>query len=281
MRKNSVFALWALVIWVLGTSCKSEFERIRSSGDPDLLFKKAEAYYNDTEYQKARTLYELIISSFRGRPEAEQIYFKYAYTYYYLEEYILASYYFKNFAQTYTISPLREEADFMSAYSNYQLSPTFRLDQTYTLKAIDELQAFTNLYPNSLRVQECNILIDQMRAKLEKKAFEEGKLYFNLRLYQSATHTFENLLKDFPETKNAEEVRYMIIRAYYLLAENSVVERQQERFQETIDKASAFLSRYPNSAYNKEVSNLQNNSSKRINQLNNVRYQNQSTRTGS
>lgn len=281
MRKNSVFALWALVIWVLGTSCKSEFERIRSSGDPDLLFKKAEAYYNDTEYQKARTLYELIISSFRGRPEAEQIYFKYAYTYYYLEEYILASYYFKNFAQTYTISPLREEADFMSAYSNYQLSPTFRLDQTYTLKAIDELQAFTNLYPNSLRVQECNILIDQMRAKLEKKAFEEGKLYFNLRLYQSATHTFENLLKDFPETKNAEEVRYMIIRAYYLLAENSVVERQQERFQETIDKASAFLSRYPNSVYNKEVSNLQNNSSKKINQLNNVRYQNQSTRTGS
>ncbi len=281
MRKNSAFALWALIVLVLGTSCKSEFERIRSSGDPDLLFKKAEEYYNDTEYQKARTLYELIISSFRGRPEAEQIYFKYAYTYYYLEEYILASYYFKNFAQTYTISPLREEADFMSAYSNYQLSPTFRLDQTYTLKAIDELQAFTNLYPNSLRVQECNILIDQMRAKLEKKSFEEGKLYFNLRLYQSATHTFENLLKDFPETKNAEEVRYMIIKAYYLLAENSVVEKQQERFQETIDKAAAFLSRYPNSAYNKEVANFQNISSKKVNQLNNVRYQNQSTRTGS
>ncbi len=273
--KNKAFVSFGMVmgLMLLLASCKSEFERIRISGDVDLIYKKANEYYEKEEYQKAQTLYELIISSYRGRQEAEEIYYKYAYTYYHLEQYVLASYYFKNFSQTYTSSSLREEVDFMSAYANYQMSPTFRLDQTYTNQAIDEFQLFVNTYPRSERVEECNKLIDQMRAKLEQKSFETGKLYFDLRLYQSATHVFENLLKDFPETKNGEEIRYMIIRSVFLLAQNSVVDKQAERYQDAQEKAGVFLQRYPNSRYSKEVAGMQSDSSKKINQLNNVGYQ--------
>ncbi|MBK7872410.1 MAG: outer membrane protein assembly factor BamD [Saprospiraceae bacterium] len=263
--KNPIFRLLGIlvVLALLLASCKSEFERIRASGDVQVIYEKANAYYEEKEYQKAQTLYELIISSFRGRPEAEEIYYKYAYTYYYLEQYLLAAYYFKNFSQTYTNSASREEADFMTAYSNYQLSPTFRLDQTYTNKAIDEFQLFVNTYPRSERVEECNKLIDQMRAKLERKVFETGKLYFDMRLYQSATHVFENLLKDYPETKNGEETRYMIVRSAYLLAQNSVVDKQLERYQEAKEQADKFLQRYQNSAYDKEVNSIQTDSSKK------------------
>jgi outer membrane protein assembly factor BamD len=281
MKIKSFIILLGGVCLMLLSACKSEFERIRASGDPELLYKKANEYYTAGEHQRAQTLYELVLSSFRGRPEAEDIYFKYAYTYYQLEQFILASYYFKNFSQTYTNSPKREEADFMSAYSNYQLSPTFRLDQTYTAKAIDELQLFVNTYPRSNRVSECNKLIDELRAKLEQKVYEEGKLYFDLRNYQSATHVFENLLKDFPETRNAEEVRYLIIRSAFLLAENSVVDKQEERYQETINRAKTFLTRYKASAYTREVTDIQNISSRKSNQAKNVGYQNQSTRSGS
>ncbi len=274
MKNNQRFVLLGLVLVLLFSACKSEFERIRTSNDPQLLYKKADEYYNASEYQKAQALYELVIASFRGRPEAEDISFKYAYTYYNTDQFILASYYFKNFSQTYATSAKREEADFMSAYSNYQLSPTFRLDQKYTQQAIEELQLFVNTYPRSNRVQECNALIDELRAKLEEKAFEEGKLYFDLRYYQSATHVFENLLKDYPETKNAEEVRYMIIQSAYLLAENSLVSRQEERYQEVLTRAAPFLKRYPNSQYKREVTSIQNNSQKKLNQIKDVGYQN-------
>lgn len=274
MKNNRLLVLLGVLSLLVFSACKSEFERIRASNDPDLLYKRANEYYEAGEHQKAQTLYELIISSFRGRPEAEEISFKYAYTYYQQEQFILASYYFKNFSQTYANSAKREEADFMSAYSNYQLSPTFRLDQTYTQTAIDELQLFINTYPRSNRVAECNALIDEMRAKLEKKAFEEGNLYFNLRYYQSATHVFENLLKDYPETKHAEEVRFKIIQSAYLLAENSVVERQEERYQEALARTETFLTRYPSSAYKREVLAVQNNSQKKLNQIKNVGYQN-------
>ncbi len=260
-----------LGLFVLGTSCKSEFEKIRTSGDPEAVYKKAFEYYDRGDYQKAQTLFELIISSYRGRREAEEITFRYAYTFYYLKQYMLAAYYFENFSQTYGASPLREEADFMVAYSYYQLSPVFRLDQTYSEKAIDGFQLFINTYPNSDRVGESNNLIDELRSKLERKAYEEARLYFDLRQYQSSVHVFENLLKDFPETYRAEEVRYMIIRSTYLLAENSILDRQLERFRETKTLAEEFLERYgSDSEYARRVSSIYDNTLNKLNELENV-----------
>ena len=253
MKKSLFITLLFAVILMLNSACKSEFEKIRSSGDVDLLYKKAYEYYEEGEYQKAQSLFELIIGSYRGKKELEDIYFKYAYTYYNLERYILASYYFKNFANTFPNSKFRQDADFMSAYSNYQLSPNFRLDQTYTLKAIDEFQLFANTYPESEKVEEANKLIDGMRKKLEEKAFDEGVLYFDLRQYQASMQSFENTLKDFPETTRAEEIRYMIIKAGYLLAENSIVTKQEERYKEVKKNAEIFQRLYPNSQYFNEV----------------------------
>ena len=74
----------------------------------------------------------------------------------------------------------------MSALSNYQMSPNAKLDQTASIEALDKLQIFINTYPNSPRVEECNELMDEIRGKLEAKSFEQGKLYYDLKNYQSA-----------------------------------------------------------------------------------------------
>ena len=197
----------------------------------------------------------------------------------YLQKYVLASYYFKNFTNTFPNSQDREEADFMTAYANFQMSPSFRLDQTYTDKAIDGFQLFVNTYPTSSRVEECNRLIDEMREKEEKKAFAEAELYFNLKQYQSATHTFENLLQDFPDTKQAEEVRWMITRAAYLLAENSVYDKQEERFQEALKNPEKFLKKHPRSKFAKEVKSIRDDSDDQLKNLKNDGYQNKSARS--
>ena len=266
---RSIFFFFFLVA-LIAASCKSEFEKIRTSGDPETLYTKAFEYYEEGDYQKAQALLELVISSYRGQKEAEEIYFKYAYTYYHLKQYLLASYYFNNFAQTYSTSSYREEADFMDAYSNYKLSPTFRLDQTYTDKAIEGFQLFVNTYPNSDRVNECNRLIDEMRAKLEQKAFEEAKLYFDLRQYQASIRTFDNLLKDFPETTKSEEMRFLIIKSNYLLAENSILDKQVERYKETLKLSDEFLERYQDGKHYKEVSDIRDNTQKKLKQITNV-----------
>ena len=259
------------------TSCKTEFETIRASGDTKLLFSKANEFYEAKEYLKAQSLYELIIGSYRGKKEAEQIYFKYAYTHYHLKKYILAAYYFKNFANTFATSDYREEADFMSAYSNYKLSPTYRLDQSYTAKAIEGFQLFVNTYPSSERVAECNRIMDDIRIKLEKKAFAEAELYYDLKQYQSAMRSFENLLKEYPDTKNEEQIRFLMLKTSYLFADNSFLDKQEDRFRKTIDHYNTFKAKFASSDFNKEVKNIYNDSTKKLKDLSNDRYKNKST----
>ncbi|MDF1863699.1 MAG: outer membrane protein assembly factor BamD, partial [Saprospiraceae bacterium] len=277
MKNQVVFILFICVL-IIGTGCKSGFEKIRASGDTELIYKKEFEYFETEEYQRSQTLFELIIPAYRGKAELEDIYYTYAYTYYNLGRYILANYYFKNFTTTFPNSEKKQDASFMAAYSNYELSPTYRLDQTYTNKAIDEFQIFVNTYPSSEKVAECNRLIDQMRLKLEKKTFEEAGLYFDLRQYQASTATFENLLKDFPETTKAEQVRYMMAKSAFLLAQNSIYEKQEERYKQVVSYSNDFLKKFKDSDNYKEVKSFYNNSIKRLKELTNGRYQDQSSR---
>ena len=279
MKLTTIFSLIFAVGFLFLTSCKSEFEKIRATGDVEQIMAKAFEYYDEKEYNKAQNLFELIINNLRGRVEAEKVYFYYSYTHYHLNRYILASYYFQNFTTTFPNSTYREEADFMVAFSNYQLSPSYRLDQSYSAKAITQFQLFVNTYPTSNRVEQCNKLIDEMRRKMEKKAFAEGELYFNLSQYQAATQSFENLLKDYPESPDAERVRYLIMKANFLLAQNSIFTKQEERYQTTIKYYEKFVEKYPQSKYRKDAESIFKTSSKKIKQLENDRYQIKSARS--
>ncbi|MCB0661174.1 MAG: outer membrane protein assembly factor BamD [Saprospiraceae bacterium] len=282
MAKNFLILSFTVLVAFFSIGCKTSFEKIRISGDPELIYNKAYAYYENGDFGKAQTLFELIIPAYRGKKELEDIYFKYAYTYYNQKKFILSSYYFKNFGATFPNSILREEAEFMSAFSNFQLSPTYRLDQTSTEQAIEEFQLFINTFPESERVGDANRLIDECRRKMEKKAYAEGELYFNLTQYQASVLVFENLLKDFPETPNGEQIRFMIIAATFNLAENSVVDKQLERYKSVEKYANEYLAKYEAASENrKEVNTMLEKSVRKIKSLENDRYQNSSAGTRS
>lgn len=246
------------------TACKTSFEKIRVSNDPELIYTTANTYFEQEKWLKAQSLYEIVIPFYRGKQEGEKLFYNYAYTHYNLGDYILANHYFKSFATTFYTSEFKEDASFMAAYANYELSPNFRLDQSYSDKAIDEFQLFVNSFPNSEKVSDCNSLIDELRAKKEKKAFDECYLYYNLKQYQAAITSFDNMLKDYPETKRAEEVRYLILLSHFDLSKNSIFEKKMERYIETLNLIERFLKKYPKSSYRKEVRSLKKETEKAI-----------------
>ena len=155
----------------------------------------------------------------------------------------------------------------MNAFSNYKLSPNYKLDQTYTATAIDEFQKFINQYPTSDKVEVSNALIEEMRAKQEEKAYASAELYYKLEEYQSANHAFDNLLKDYPDSQNVEKVRYMSVVSAYRLAENSIVSKKKERYEETIKLALEFKDRYAESKYRKEVDDISQSSTDALKKL--------------
>ena len=270
--KKRVFLFFALIVAISISSCKSEFERIRTNPNPDIIYDKSMDYYKKGDFEKAQILMEQILGNFKGRSKAEPLYFNFANTHYQLGNFISSAGYFKYFSQTFPTSNNREEADFMTAMSYYKMSPNYRLEQTNSEKAIDEFQIFVNTHPKSTRIDDCNKKIDELRAKLEQKAYEEGVLYYDLKNYQSAVQSFENLLKDFPETRHAEKVRYMILKASFLYAENSIYEKQADRYQAAMKKYDDFKNKYPKSKYDNEIKEMVVISQNKLKTFKDVRY---------
>jgi outer membrane protein assembly factor BamD len=254
----------SLLLSVSIISCKSKFEKLRLSNDTAKKYQEALKLYNDKSYSKALILFDDLIQKYRGRPEAEDLSYYYAYTNYKLKDYTTSRYHFKTFADTYPSSPKAEECRFMAAYCYYLESPIYSLDQENTIKAMEALQLFINIYPKSERVAEASKLIDNLRDKLETKSYANAKLFLDIGDYKSAVIAFRNSMRDYPDTKYAEEMEFLGIRAQYLYAKNSFENKQEERYNEAISMYNEFAEKYPSSKYLKEAQGLKKDSERGI-----------------
>ena len=253
----------ALLFITLG-GCKSKYEKLKASNDYAKKYQEAIKYYNQKDYNKALGLFEVLVERYRGRAEAEDLFYYYAFTNYKLKDYTAARYHFKTFADTYPSSTRAEECRFFSAYCYYLDSPVYSLDQDNTMKAIEALQLFINLYPKSDRVTEASKLIQNLRDKLETKAYANAKLYLIISDYQSAVIAFNNALRDYPDTKYGEEMEYLIVKAQYLYASHSREDKQEDRYAQAITYADQFNEKYPTSKYGVETKNFAKDSQRGI-----------------
>ena len=195
----------SIMILMLMVSC-SKYQKILKSTDLNFKFEKAVMYYEKEDFNRALPLLEELSTAFRGSEKAEEVNYYYAYCHYSLGEYLLASYLFDTYAKTYPNGKHTEECQYITADCLYLESPIYKLDSKNTYKAINQLQLFTNLYPKSERVEQCNNLIDELREKLAKKAFFNAKQYVITEYHKSAIIALQNVLIDFPGSKYEQEI---------------------------------------------------------------------------
>src|SRR5690606_37177353 len=152
---------------------------------------------------------------------------------------------FKQFTDTYPNSSRAEECRYIGAYCYFLESPRPGLDQEYTYRATEALQLFINLYPNTERAEQASGLIQQLRNKLETKAYNNAKLYTDTRLsddYRTSVITYHNIRRQYPDTKYAKEMEFLSIKAQSLYANQSSAIRQEERFEELLYLYNNFIS---------------------------------------
>lgn len=276
LNRRISLTLIVLLSTLFFTGCKSKFEKLRNSNNIAMKYQEAVKFYEKGKYSKALILFDDLATKYRGRAEAEDLYYLIANTNYKLGDYTSARFHFKNFASTYPGSPRAEECRFMAAYCYYLESPRWSLDQENTRKAIDELQLFVNYYPESKKAAEAGELINKLRDKLERKAFNNAKLYYDMGSpddYRAAVISFENVLKQYPDTKYAEEIEYLIVKSQYNYADHSYHNKQEERFNDALDYYDSFVQNYPNSKYKAELDGLRESADKKI--LLAIRYMNE------
>ena len=251
-RRVTLVLVSVLALWL--SACR--FNRVLKSSDYELKFTKAIEYYNKGNYTSAQTLLEELIPVFKGTTRAEEVYYYYTYTHYYLGDYSLAGFHFRTFARAFHSSVHAEECAYMNAYCYFQSSPRYSLDQSDTRNAIQEMQIFVDEYPESKRVDTCNILIDKLRSKLERKSYEVAKAYYFRDDWKAAVYAFENFIKDFPESGKIEEMRFYAIKACFLMAKNSIESKKLERVEKCMENYLKFVDLHPQSPYLAEAEGI-------------------------
>ncbi len=266
LSKNITKPLIILLLALFVASC-SKFNKVLKSSDTEVKYEAAMKYYKKKDYFKAGQLFDDLLQMYRGTLRAEEVYYYYTYCKYYMLELPVAAFHFKNFYETYPNSQYAEECFFMYAYCNFVEAYPYNLDPTYTYKAIDEFQLFVNVYPNSKYVARCNDLIDECRARLQKKAYEGAKLYYKIEDYKAAYVAFKNLIADYPdlEEKRREESTFVIIKAAYKYAEQSIDTKKEERFGLVVKAYTVYAEEYPAGADMGEATRIVEKAKEQVN----------------
>jgi len=218
-----------IVLIVVGFSSCSEYQKALKSEDSSVKFDAAAKQYEKGKYTKAIRLFEQIAPTYRGKPQAEKMFYMFSQSYYKTKQYYLSGYQFESFAAGYPKSDKIEEASYLGAKSYSMLSPVYSLDQTDTDKAIEKLQAFLDTYPNSSYLAEANVVVKALREKLEKKAYENALGYNKISDFKSAIIALDNFIIDYPGTPFKEKALFYKFDSAYQLAINSISSKMQDR----------------------------------------------------
>ena len=241
-------------------SC-TEYSKVLKSRDAEYKFEYAKKAYDEKKYTQAYTLLSEVYTPLRGTKDGEEALFLLAMSYYESKDYANSNLYFKTYYTRYPKGTFAELARFYSGYGFYLDSPDPQLDQTYTIKAIEELTNFLEHYPKSDRVTIARNAIFEMQDKLTLKELQNAQLYYNLgnfmgNNYQSAIIVSQNALKEYPFSKYREDFELLILKSKYQEAKQSVSERMSERYGDVVDEYYSFINNYPDSKHRKEAETI-------------------------
>ncbi len=252
---------YILFLFITLSSC-SEYQKALKSEEISDKFSVGVKMYEAGKYNKANRLFQQIVPNYRGKPQAEKLMFLYADTFYQTEDFYSAGYQYSRFVTAYPKSEKVEEAAYKSALAYYKLSPVYSKNQEETYEALEKLQLFANIYPDSKYLPEVNTMVKELDYKLEKKAFEIAKQYGRIApamgTFSACLTSCNNFLSEFPGSTFKEEVMYIRYATAKELADKSVPWKKEERTKEAKEFLDILKNTFPNSRFledsNQEVS---------------------------
>ena len=259
MKKYIIMALTALAVLA---SCKSQYEKLLESTNPDDKYNAAFEFFNKGKYGRAAELFESLSIAVSGQEREDTVLYYWGLSNYRNKDYYTAETNFTSFLETFPRSPFAEEASFLRVDCLYRSTYRWDLDQMPTYKAISAMGEFIAEHPDSPHVAVCRRMIDDLGVRLDRKAYEDAKLYYHLEDYKAARVALRNVLKDDADNVYREEILYYTAMASYKFAYLSVAAKQKERYITFVDDYLNFIGEYPESKHRNQVEGLYNKARK-------------------
>ena len=253
MRKTLLILL-ALTLCL--ASCKTQYETLLNSNDTSLKYDAAFKYFEEGKYQKASQLFESMSILTKGTERDDTVLYYLGLSNYRFKDYYTAQTNFETFLESYPRSPFAESASFLRLDCLYRGTYRYELDQTPTYEAITNINEFMMDYPQSEWREVCVRMLDDLGERLDRKAYENAKLYYKMEDYKAARVALRNVLKDDADNIYREDILYYTAMASYKYAEMSVAEKQHERYLQFKDDYLNFIGEYPESKYAAELGRI-------------------------
>lgn len=247
------FLALTLVSAALLSSCKSEYEAVLNSNDVDVKYAAAFDYFNRGKYSKAAQLFESMAILTNGTERDDTVQFYWGLSNYRYKDYYTAETNFSNFITNFPRSPFAEEAAFLRIDCLYRSTYRYELDQLPTQNAIAVISQYLVENPGNSHELICYKMLDELNERLDRKAYENAKLYFKMEDYKASWVAFKNILKDDAENIYREDILYYIAKSSYKYAQLSVEAKQRERYLIFVDDYYNFIGELPESPYKDEL----------------------------
>ena len=247
----------------------SEYSKVLKSHDINLKYDYAKKAYEEGKYMQSATLLNDMITPLKGTARGEEALFLLGMSYYKRHEYRNSGVYLKSYYNRYPKGLYTEDARYYCGYGYYLDSPDPQLDQSETLKGIEELQGFIDFFPKSDRVSSAQKAMFELQDKLTLKELQNAELYYNLGTYmgnnyESCVIVADNALRNYPYTKYKEDLEFLKLKAKYQEAKQSVPEKQADRYRDVIDEYYSFINNFPSTENRKEADDMFKHANSRI-----------------
>jgi outer membrane protein assembly factor BamD len=253
----------------------SGYNKILKASDYNTKYSLAKTYFMEGHFTTCSSILEECVAYQRGTAQAEESMYLLATCYYNLEDYLSASQYFMACYRSFPNSTYSESCLYWSGRSLFLDTPDPRLDATSTTNAIMQLQRFVETYPASKFRPEAEQMIYTMYDRLVEKEIGTAELYYSMgnylgNNYRSSIIVAQNALRDYPYTKYREKLSMLVLKAKFQMAQESVLEKRDERYRDAIDEYYAFKNEFPESSYMKEADKMFRISTKNLGNKNQI-----------
>ncbi|MCQ2130841.1 MAG: outer membrane protein assembly factor BamD [Bacteroidales bacterium] len=244
----------ALAVAILSTAaCKSAYELVLEGNDIDLKYATAFDNFENGKYSKAARMFESLSPLVRGSEREDTVQYYWGLSNYKFKDYYTAETNFASFITTFPLSPFAESATYYRIDCMFRTTLRYELDQTPTRKTVAAISEYLTDFPDTPYRDECTRMLENLGDRLDKKAFENARLYYKMEDYKAANVALKNVLKDNSDNRYREDILYTLALASFKYAELSYPEKQKERFLLFVDDYLNFVGEYPESDYRREL----------------------------
>ena len=235
-------------------ACKSQFETLMSSNDVDAKYKAAMDLFNEGKYLKAGQLFESMAILTDGTERDDTVLYYWGLSNYRYRDYYTAESNLTKFITKYPQSPFTEDARFLRLDCMYRSTLRWELDQTPTRNCLAGITEYVTEYPaDAPHLEACLEMIRDLKDRLDRKAFENARLYYKMEDYLAARVALRNVLKDNADNGYREDILYYTAMASYHYARMSVPAKQKDRYLTFVDDYLNFIGENPESKYRREL----------------------------